>query len=192
MYFVIKVMRVLGCYYSVLFYKYISFFFQQPFLFNFELVYVNLLVLNFFFIIYKKWLIFCFYIYKFAWNVKIYIGLKKMLSLVVWEQFRYFFFKKYFIIGLGYEVFIYKNYFFLNLGYSHYIKIKLLSTLKVYCKKKRFYIIGFDNFSFKRFCFYISQFCNFNIYKVKGLFWFKSNKYIKNRICMKQGKKKYR
>lgn len=96
-------------------------------------------------------------------------------------------FSRYFYNGLGYKVFTRLNHLFIWIGLTHYTIIPVPQHLKVFIKKKRFFIIGFNKIKFNEFLMRIRRIKKIDVYKGKGLLELKS---YKGFIKMKVGKKK--
>lgn len=96
-------------------------------------------------------------------------------------------FYKYFYNGLGYKVFCKNNYLFVWVGLTHYTLLKIPSYIKIFAKKRRFFILGTNRLKFNAFLTKIRQIRRIDLYKGKGITEIKSYKTF---IKMKSGKKK--
>lgn len=89
------------------------------------------------------------------------------------------------LIGLGYKNFIIKEKLYLLLGDSHYFVLPLKKDIRVFCRKRHIYILGFTKNSVSSLVKIISSLKKINFYKGKGIIPFKNFKFMK----LKTGKK---
>lgn len=97
------------------------------------------------------------------------------------------FFTKIYFIGLGYKIYTNKNTLFIWIGLTHYTLFKFPKTIFIFPKKKRVYIVSYNENDYKNFMDLIFKIKKRDIYKGKGLLEVKS---YKNFIKMKTAKKK--
>lgn len=100
------------------------------------------------------------------------------------------FYIRYFLTGLGYKIFIYRKKLYILIGLSHYIIMEILNInfLFAICKKKNLFILSTDYSILQDIKFKFFLLKKLNLYKIKGLFFFKIV-FIKKYINFKKGKK---
>lgn len=96
-------------------------------------------------------------------------------------------FAKYFFSGLGFKMFVINYKLFVWVGLTHYTILNLPSSIKIYAKKKRIYIVSKNRQRLKLFLNIVRKIKKKDIYKGKGLLEIKN---YKGFIKMKTGKRK--
>lgn len=99
-------------------------------------------------------------------------------------KFQFF---RYFYLGLGYKIFIRKKKLYIWLGLTHYTILDIPSDVKLFTRKRRLFVVSFNNASFNNFIFKVRNTRKVDLYKGKGLLELKT---YKGFIKMKSGKKK--
>lgn len=133
-----------------------------------------------------------FYLAKSIFNFiqqKLMLKSTKIVSLLI-TPFKFTslkFFTKYFYNGLGYKIFLRGADLFIWVGLTHYTLLRVPSSIRVFPKKKRIFIVGTNLIKFKDFLMQIRRIRKIDLYKGKGLLEVKT---YKGFIKMKSGKKK--
>lgn len=87
--------------------------------------------------------------------------------------------------SMGLKMFTRHGVFYIDVGYSHYCLFKIPESLRVRCKKKRFYL-SFFNIKNHHFLYFLGRVKKFSIYKSKGLIMANRVKYMRLRTGKKQ------
>jgi ribosomal protein L6P/L9E len=99
-----------------------------------------------------------------------------------------FYYFKILLNGLGYKFFFYKKFIYILLGLSHYILFKIPTNIYIKCRKKKIFLISTNNLELFNLYYKFLQIQKLNIYKIKGLYFFKLF-ILKKYIFFKKGKK---
>jgi ribosomal protein L6P/L9E len=99
-----------------------------------------------------------------------------------------FYYCKVILQGLGYKFFFNRGLIYILLGLSHYVLIEVPQNIYIRCRKKKIFLFSTNKLVLSTLCKYILSIRKLNLYKIKGLYFFKLST-LKTYIYFKKGKK---
>lgn len=99
---------------------------------------------------------------------------------------KYLYWKKIYLVGLGYKNFIIDNQLYILVGNANYILYEIPKSIFIVCKKNQIFLFSLENQILNTFVNQIKTVKRLNLYKGKGLVEFRNFKFMRLKIGKKQ------